>query len=177
MKVELSLNTKKVQKALKASEKQMQTLHKRAGKRTAQNVRAIASKGNLGIDDLRRKKVPRARVKPLRGQKVGIWFGLNDVRASEFKERPIKVEGGVTFQGKHYTGYFLARFKHDPNPNSIRRILIRPQGSKSWQELMIPIEDEAKAFVAREIMPKISDLFDKNFGSAVDGAASIKWKR
>lgn len=175
MEVQLTLDTKKVRKALQASEKQMATLHKRAGRRTAQNVRAIASKGNLGIDGLRRKKVPRARVKPLLGDKVGIWFGLNDVRASEFKEKPIKVDKGVRFQGKYYKGYFLGRFKYDPNPKSIKRILILPKGKKSWEEVHISIEKDARAFIEREIMPKINELFNKNFESAVDHAASLKW--
>ena len=121
MEATIRLDTRKVQKALKASEKQMATLHKRAAKRTAQNVRVIASKGNLGIDGIRRKKVPRARVKSLKGATPGIWFGLNDIRASEFKEKPKQVPGGVMFRGKFYKGYFLARFRHDQLPKSIKR--------------------------------------------------------
>lgn len=177
MEVFLDLDTKKVRKALNLSEKQMTALHKRAAKRTAQNVRVIASKGNLGIGALRRKKVPRARVKPLdRGDKIGIWFGLNDVRASEFKGKPKKVEGGVTFRGKFYKGYFIARFKHDPNPKSVKRVLILPPGKRSWEEVMVPIENLARAFIKDEIQPKIKALFNKNFQHAVDGQAALKWK-
>ena len=103
MDISLTLNTRKIQKALRLTEKQLATLQKRAAKKTAVNVRAIASKGNLGIDGLRRKKVPRARVKPInKADEIGIWFGLNDIRASEFRERPKKVAGGVQFQGKFY---------------------------------------------------------------------------
>ena len=177
MELFLDLDTDKVQKALNVTEKQMTALHKRAAKRTAQNVRVIASKGNLGLGELRRKKVPRARVKPLnRGDKIGIWFGLNDVRASEFKGTPKKVEGGVTFRGKFYQGYFLARLKHDPNPTSVRRILILPPGQTSWEEVMIPIENLARDFIDREIQPKIEGLFNKNFEQSVDGQAALKWK-
>ena len=174
MEIELSLDTKKVQKALKASEKQMATLFKRAGNRTAQNVRAIASKKDMGIEGLRRKKVPRSRVKALRGNKIGIWFGLNDIRASEFKERPIKVEKGVKFQGKLYSGFWLGRFKNDPLPRSKKRILIRD--GKSWKEAHVAIDKVATEFIEREIVPQVGKLFDKNFNSAVDGAATIRWK-
>ena len=61
MDIKLDLDAKKVQKALGASEKQMERIHRRAANRTAVNVRAIASKGSLGLDGLRRKKVPRAQ--------------------------------------------------------------------------------------------------------------------
>ena len=177
MEVSLDLDTKKVQKALNLSEKQMTALHKRAAKRTAQNVRVIASKGNLGIGEFRRKKVPRARVKPLnRGDKIGIWFGLNDVSASEFKGTPKKVEGGVTLRGKFYKGYFLARFKHDPNPKSVKRVLILPPGKRSWEEVRVPIEKAARAFINNEIQPKVEGLFNKNFEQAVEGQATLKWK-
>ena len=176
MEVSLDLDSAKVQKALKLTEKQMGTLFKRAAKRTAQNVRVIASKGNLGLEGLRRKKVPRARVKPLnRGDKIGIWFGLNDVRLSEFKGKPKKVEGGVVFRGKFYDGYFLARFKHDPNPKSIKRVLILPPGGKSWEEAVVPIEKEALRFIETRIQPQVGKLFNKNFEQTVDAHAHIKW--
>ena len=174
MRIELTLDTKKVQKALSASEKQMERLHKRAAKRTAVNARAIASKGSLGIDGLRRKKVPRARVKPLnRGGKVGVWFGLNDIRASEFREKPVQEGGGVRFQGKHHDSYFIARFQHDPK--SVKRAVKAPKGSSSWGELMVPIKKEARQFIENEIQPKIEGLFNKNFEQAVDREAQIKW--
>ena len=176
MQIEMTLDTKKVQKALNASQKQMERLHKRAAKRTAVNARAIASKGSLGIDGLRRKKVPRARVKPLnRGEKVGVWFGLNDIRASEFREKPVKEGGGVRFQGKHHDGYFIARFRHDPA--GVKRAVKASKGSSSWEELMVPIEKEARQFIESEIQPEIEGLFNKNFEQAVDHQAQIKWNK
>ena len=174
MDIRLDLDTKKVKKALKLTEKQLGNLHKRAAKRTSQNVRVIASKGNLGVEGLRRKKVPRARVRHLKGATPGIWFGLNDVRASEFKEKPRKVPGGVVFRGKFYEGYFLARFRHDQLPKSIKRAVKLPEGNRSWVEIMVPIEKEARAFIEREIEPKIGELFNKNFGQAVDGLAHVR---
>ena len=81
MDIKLDLDAKKVQKALGATEKQMERIHRRAANRTAVNVRAIASKGNLGLDGLRRKRVPRARVKPLKGKDAGhLDSALNDIK-------------------------------------------------------------------------------------------------
>ena len=176
MDIKLDLDEKKVKRALGASEKQMERLHRRAANRTAVNVRAIASKGNLGLDGLRRKKVPRSRVKPLKGRTPGIWFGLNDIRASEFKEKPVQAGKGVTFQGKHHPGFFLARFKYDPNPKSIRRAVKLPKDKRSWEELMVSIEEPARGFIEEEIVPKIDELFNKNFEQVVDHQASLKWK-
>ena len=177
MKINIALDEKKVQKALGASEKQMRKLHQRAVNKTAVNARAIASKGSLGIDGLRRKKVPRARVKPIKGNTPGVWFGLNDIRASEFKEKPVQEKGGVRFQGKFYPDYFLTRFRYDPNPRSIQRAVILPEGKRSWEEILIPIEGRAVAFIEREIQPKINELFDKNFGQVVDHQSNLKWKK
>ena len=174
MEIKLNLDTKKVQKALNLTAKKLEGLHRRAVKRTAVNVRVIASKGNLGVGNLRRKKVPRARVKPLKGQTPGIWFGLNDIRASELKEKPKQVEGGVMFRGKFYKGYFLARFRHDRNPKSIKRAVILPSGGKSWVEVMVPIEDQARRFIENEVQPKVEGLFNKSFECAVDGVPHVR---
>ena len=176
MDINLDLDEKKVKKALGASEKQMERLHRRAANRTAVNARAIASKGDLGLDGLRRKKVPRARVKPLTGRVPGIWFGLNEIRASEFKEKPVEEGKGVRFQGEHHRGYFLARFKYDPNPKSIKRAVRLPKGKRSWKELMVSIEEPARAFIREKIEPKIGELFNKNFEQVVDHLANLKWK-
>ena len=173
MDISLTLNTRKIQKALRLTEKQLATLQKRAAKKTAVNVRAIASKGNLGIDGLRRKKVPRARVKPInKADEIGIWFGLNDIRASEFRERPKKVAGGVQFQGKFYKDHFIARFQYDPR--SVKRIFKSTKGGAKWVEVLIPIEREAMEFIRTEIEPIIGDLFAKNFGQAVDSIPHVK---
>lgn len=175
MEVTIGINTKDVKKALRLTEKQVAALHKRASRRTASNVRVIASKGDMGIENLRRKKVPRARVKPItKSNEIGVWFGLNDIRASEFKEQPKAVEGGVMFDGVFYAGYFLARFKYDPNPKGINRGVTLPEGKRSWVEIMIPIEKQALAFIEREIEPKIAGLFQKNFGQAIDGLKYVK---
>ena len=172
----ISINTKDVQKALRLTEKQLERLHTRAAKRTANNARVIASKGSLGLDNLRRKKVPRARVKPItKSNEIGVWFGLNDIRASEFRERPRQVRGGVQFDGKFYSGYFIARFKSDSK--AIKRAVKLPKGETSWVEVMMPIEDEALAFIEREIEPKIAGLFQKNFGQAIDGLKYVKQVR
>ena len=138
-----------------------QRIHKRAANRTAVNVRAIVSKGNLGIDGLRRKKVPRARVKPLTGPVPGVWIGLNDIRASELKEKPVQEKGGVRFQGQFYKGYFLARFRYDQLPKTVKRAVTLPEGKRSWIEIMVPIEAQALVFIEREVEPKIEGLFQQ----------------
>lgn len=179
MDIKVNLDIEKVQKALGAAEKQMQRLQRRATNRTAVNVRAIVSKGSLGLDGLRRKKVPRARVKSLRGPGPvpGVWIGLNDIRASEFKEKPIEADGGVRFQGEAHEGYFLARFKHDPLPKSVRRAVTLPQGESSWVEIMVPIESKARRFIETEVEPQIEGLFNKNFEAEVNRQSQLKWNR
>ena len=41
---------------------------------------------------------------------------------------------------------------------------------------MVPIEKGARAFIEREIEPKIEGLFNKNFEQAVNAHAHIKWR-
>ena len=167
MNVELVLDSKKVMKAFDLTEKKLASLHKRAAKTTARNVRAISSKGNLGIEGLRRKKVPRAGVKEATSG-YGVWFGLNPIRSSEFKIRPQGAKGGVTFQGTFYKGYFLSRFRYDKNPKSIKRAVRLPVGKRTWEELMVDIEREALDFIRSEIEPEIAVLFEKNLVQAVE---------
>ena len=87
----------------------------------------------------------------------------------------MKEGGGVRFQGKHHDGYFIARFQHDPK--SVKRAVKASKGSSSWEELMVPIEKEARGFIKSEIQPNIEGLFNKNFGQVVDHQAKIKWKK
>ena len=173
MKVDASIDIKKVQKAFGLTEKQLVRLNQRAAKTTARNVRVQASKGNLGIDGLRRKKVPRARVKPLTNG-VGVWVGLNPIRSSEFKIRPKQSNGGVTFRGRFYKGYFLARFRYDKNAKSVKRAVRIPTGKKSWSELMVDIEKEAKSFIKSEVEPNIESYYTKNMTQEVDKLRYVK---
>ena len=165
MEVYLDLDVDKVQKALNLSEKKIAYLHTRAAKRTAGNVRVQVSKSSMGMGDvLRRKKVPRARVKAISGKRVGVWVGLNDISAREFKGHPEKVEGGVRFRGIFFPDAFIGKFPSDPR--GAKRILRRNTLGK-LEEGLIPIDATAKKYLEEKIRPEIARLFNKNFEDAI----------
>ena len=68
----------------------------------------------------------------------------------------------------------MGRFKNDETPPSKRRAIRIPSGGGSWEELNVPIEKEAHAFIQSDIEPKIDELFNKNFEQAVDHQAKME---
>ena len=170
MEVYLALDVEKVQKALKVGENRIKYLHARAAKRTAGNVRVLVSKSSMGMGDVL-KKVPRARVKAISGKRVGIWVGLNDISAKEFKGLPEQVEGGVRFRGVFFPNAFVGRFPNDPK--GAKRILSRNALGR-LVELLIPIDDVAKKYLEQVVMPQINEMFNKNFEGAVDAFPHVK---
>ena len=172
MEVYLDLDVDKVQKALKVGENRIKYLHNRAAKRTAGNVRVQVSKSSMGMGDvLRRKKVPRARVKVITGKRVGVWVGLNDISAREFKGQPEQVEGGVRFRGIFFPGAFIGKFPSDPR--GAKRILRRNALGK-LEEGLIPIDAAAKKYLEQKIQPEINKMFNKNFEGAIDAFPHVK---
>ena len=179
MEVKIDIDTKKLQKGLRLSERKMQYLHRRATKDTARNLRTQISKDSLGISDLRRKKVIRARVRTvIRG--VGVWVGLNDISASEFRGKKQESNGGVHFRGVFFKDAFTGRYRRDPK--SATRIF-RKSG-RGRLEILIPIEADAQKYLEAMIQPLVPKLFDKNFARAVDALPHIwnserpkKWKK
>ena len=167
----VNLDLKKVEKALNLTKKKVPYIVRTATRLTARNMRVKISKADMGVaGGFRRKKVPRARVKPLVAKGAeGIWVGLNDVNASELKGRALKKENGITFRGKFYPGAFFGRFRNEKK----RRILrVTPQGKV--QELMIPIESEAHQFLVQDIQPEIPKRLEVNIGQAVDKLKYVK---
>lgn len=170
MDVSVDIDVKKLQKGLKLTEKQMGYLHKRAAKATSRNIRTRISKDSMGLGTLRRKKVIRARVLSTH-PKIGVWVGLNDISASEFRGKKEQANGGVMFRGQFFKDAFRGRFRNDPK--SVTRIL-RNRGGKVV-EVLIPIEEDGKRYLETIIRPLIPDLFDKNFEQAVDALPHF-WK-
>ena len=162
MEFSVNLDLKKVKKGLDLTEKQMKWLSRRAITNTARNLRVQISKANMGVGNLRRKKVVRARVKPLT-KRGALWIGTNDFNASEFKGRPVEGNGGVTFNGKFYKDAFLGRFKGDKR----RRILQKTSDSKV-REVMVHIEPAAKKFLTSKIQPQIPERLQHNIEQNVD---------
>ena len=105
-----------IAKQFELTPKQFEASLRRAIQRTAGSARGAISKSKLNIGDLRRTTAIRRRVKGLfsvKGddRKGGLWIGLNDLWASEFKGRPRQDESGVSFRGHHFKGAFLRRLK------------------------------------------------------------------
>ena len=163
MEFSVNVDLKKVKKGLDLTNSQMRWLQTRAVKTTARNIRVQVSKGSMGLTDLRRKKVIRARVKPLTARgKEGVWVGTNDLKASEFKGRPVEGNGGVTFRGQFFKGAFLGKFKGDRR----RRILQVVDGKLA--EVLIGIDAEANKFLIAKIQPLIPERLEHNIAQAVD---------
>lgn len=172
MEFSVNVDLKKVKKGLALTDSQMRSLQKRAIRTTARNIRVQVSKGNMGLTDLRRKKVIRARVKPLTARnKEGVWVGTNDLKASEFKGRPVEGNGGVTFRGHFFKGAFLGKFKGDKR----RRILQVVDGKVS--EVLIGIAGEANTFLSKQIQPLMPERLEHNIAQAVDSVKYVKRKR
>lgn len=172
MEFSVNVDLKKVKKGLDLTDSQMRWLQKRAVTTTARNIRVQVSKGNMGLTDLRRKKVIRARVKPLTARgKEGVWIGTNDLKASEFKGRPVEGNGGVSFRGHFFKGAFLGKFKNDRR----RRILQIVDGKLA--EVLIGIDAEANKFLLKKIQPLIPERLEYNIGQAVDNLKYVTAKR
>lgn len=164
MNTSVSIDTKKLERGLKLSEKKIKAIHRKAGTVTTRNIRARISKDSLGLTDLRRKKVIRARIKKAH-KGVGVWVGLNDISASEFKGRKQESGGGVTFRGMFFKDAFTGRYKGDPK--GVRRIF-RTSTRGNLVDVLIPIGEDARKYLEQMIQPMILDLFQKNFEQAVD---------
>ena len=173
MEFSVKLDLSKVQKGLKLTQAQMRWLEKRAITTTARNIRVQVSKANMGLTDLRRKKVVRARVKPLtKKDQQGVWVGTNDIKASEFKGRPTQGNGGVTFRGVFFKNAFLGKFKNDKR----RRILHITKDGK-LAEVLFHIQPEADGFLKSKIQPIIPDRLEHNIEQAVDNLKYVKKRK
>ena len=166
-----------VREMFKLSEKQFEASLKRAVSRTAGSTRAAISKQKLGISDLRRTTVIRKRTKPLQ-RSTGIWIGINDLWASEFKGRPRRTPTGIDFRGKHFDGAFLVKF-----PNSNRNRIMKKREDGTIEEITIPIKDAALKYLEDHVLPDLPDkLFhhfrtDVEFRTQVGNFYSLKGKR
>ena len=152
-----------IKKQFQLTDKQFEASLKRAINRTAGSARSQISQSKLSISDLRRTTAIRRRVKGLfsvKGdiRKGGLWIGLNDLWASEFKGRPQQDDSGVSFRGHHFKGAFLRRLKgHRKN-----RIFIR-DAKENLEEVTISIHAEGLKYLEDHILPDLPDRLYHHF--------------
>lgn len=169
--VEINIDFQKLQdiaKMFDLTEKQFEASLRRAIRRTAGSARGEISSTKLNISDLRRTTAIRRRVKGLfttKGddRKGGIWIGLNDLWASEFKGRPRQDDSGVSFRGHHFKGAFLRRLKGMRK----NRIYIR-NNQENLEEVTISIEAEGLKFLEDNIIPDLPDRLYHHFRKDVE---------
>lgn len=163
--IEINIDFRKLEDIAKMFEltpKQFEASLRRAIKRTAGSARSEISKQKLDISDLRRTTAIRRRVKGLLSvagdtQKGGLWIGLNDLWASEFKGRPRQDESGTSFRGHHFKGAFLRRLK------GMRKYRIFRDANGSLEEVTISIEAEGLKFLEDNILPDLPDKLYHHF--------------
>lgn len=150
-----------IAKAFGATPMQFEQAFKRAAQRTAGTFRRLVAREKLGLDDLRRTTAVRRRIKALfrKGDHTrdGIWFGLNDLWASEFKQRPTQTADGVLFRGKFYPKAFRIKAKGQRGYRIYRRV------NGKIQEITIPIEAQGLDYLEREVLPELADAFQHHF--------------
>lgn len=156
-----------IAKMFELTPKQFEASLRRAIKRTAGSARGEISKTKLDISDLRRTTAIRRRVKGLFSvagdtQKGGLWIGLNDLWASEFKGRPRQDASGVNFRGHHFKGAFLRRLK------GMRKYRIFRDANGSLEEVTISIEAEGLKFLEDNILPDLPDKLYHHFRKDVE---------
>ena len=151
-----------VREMFKLTDKQFNASLKRAVSRTAGSARSAISKEKLGISDLRRTTAIRKRVKPLQ-RSTGIWIGINDLWASEFKGRPRRTPTGIDFRGKHFEGAFLVRL-----PNSKRNRIFKKRSDGKIEELTIPIATAALRYLEKHVLPDLPEKLFHHFKTDVE---------
>ena len=151
-----------VREIFKLTDKQFEQHLKRAVSRVAGSTRRAISKEKMGITDLRRTTVIRKRTKPLH-RTSGIWIGINDLWASEFKGQPRRTAAGVDFRGKHFDGAFLMRL-----PNSKRNRIMKKREDGTVEEITIPIAKQALKYIEKHILPNIPDQLFHHFKTDVE---------
>lgn len=151
-----------IREMFKLTDKQFNASLKRAVSRTAGSARSAISKEKLGISDLRRTTAIRKRVKPLQ-RSTGIWIGINDLWASEFKGRPRRTPTGIDFRGKHFEGAFLMR-----PPNSKRNQIMIKRSDGKIEKLTIPIADKALKYLEKHVLPDLPEKLFHHFKTDVE---------
>ena len=168
--LEINIDFSKLEDIAKIYEltpKQFEASLRRAIKRTAGSARGEISKTKLDISDLRRTTAIRRRVKGLfsvkgNDRKGGLWVGLNDLWASEFKGRPRQDDSGVNFRGHHFKGAFLRRLK------GMRKYRIFRDANGSLEEVTISIEAEGLKFLENNILPDLPERLYHHFRKDVE---------
>lgn len=158
-----------------ATEKQVKFSIARAMRRTEATLRRMSSQGLAKELQLRSAKALRNRLKSIRirmkGQELGLWYGLNPLPVSAFKGRPKETAGGASFRGENYQGAFVGRSKVKGKQTIFKRVR---ESSLPIAEQLHPIEDKAVTYIEDQIFDQVLDIFWKNFTR--DLAARVKFK-
>ena len=151
-----------IRQAFKLTDKRFEKHLERAVKRTTGSVRGQISKSKFNISDLRRTTVIRKRTKPLH-RTQGVWIGINDLWASEFKGRPRRTAAGVQFRGQHFDGAFLMR-----PANAKRNRIMRKREDGKLEEITIPIAKQALDYIEKHILPDVPENLFHHFRTDVE---------
>jgi hypothetical protein len=152
-----------------ASEKDLQFAYSRALRRTAQTMKTRARKGLRSELELRtaaelRKRLQGFRFKRGKGLgEVRMWFGLNDMRVSAFKGRPMRTGSGAKYGKQDFPGAFVAK-----NSKGKRTVMQRVTG-RAWpiKEAQMPIEDKAQTYIEDQVFDDLEEVFFKVFRAEV----------
>ena len=124
-------------------------------RRTAGTFRRLVARERLGIEDLARTVAIRRRIKALFRRDAqtrdGIWFGLNDLWASEFKGTPKQTRDGVAFRGKFYPKAFRIRRRGNRKYRIFRRV------NGKVKEITIPIHKRGIDYIEHNILPELPE--------------------
>lgn len=157
---------------LQATDKQVVYALNRAMRRTATTLYRMAAKGLTKTLHLRAMKVLRKRLRTnlksgmnKTGKKrvddgVRLWFGLNDLPVSSFKDKPKETGAGAVFRDQEYAGAFVARPKGQSRPTIFKR---KGADRLPIVEQLYPIDDKAMKFIEDEIWDDIEDIFWNHF--------------
>jgi len=145
-----------------ATPKQVSLADSRAKKRTASNLRTLASRGLKTELGLRNATALRRRLKEYKvgrgGSSIRLWFGANDLPVSAFKGRPQKVTGGIKFGETMLYGAFFAR------RNGRRGVYERVSDARyPIRESRLPVADRMMIFLEDEVFVDIDSIYFKNF--------------
>lgn len=150
---------------LAATEKQVQLAMHRALARTATSLRTLAGRKLKNELALRTIKLLRKRLKSLKlrvagGEGVTLWFGLNDMPGSWFKQKPLKTASGVSIHGHEIAGGFVGRGRNSGKLMAFKRV---GKSRLKIHEQLAPVESEASGVIERDIFAQTERIFWQHF--------------
>jgi hypothetical protein len=159
----------KIAQEFGATERQLAQAYSRALRRTASALKTSTRKQLRIRLGLRSAGAIGRRLQGFSFKKDGalgsvrMWFGMNDVSASAFKDRPVNGAGGASFRGRKYPGTFVGK-----NSKGVTTLMRRVgPGRLPIAEQRVPIDDEVREFVEDVVFDGIDDIFFRHFRAEI----------